>query len=227
MKQRRVGTITLGLALIMIGVLIPVSLFYPEMAGSVMKFSPIILVALGIEVLVYAIWFRNEKLIYDGLSVFLAIIITLATVAASYISPIVDRATGMAKLHAEVLHTSRADMRQFLKDEGINGSVEIGYSYDDFYFFIEEPNDERLELEMRFYLNYPEEASSKKENIAKDIVKIVNRIEEDSRITNSIYFNIEAGAKGAYIRMPNNISGYSLKDIEKMIVFDRQVEYYD
>ena len=52
---RRVGTVTLWLTLVAAGILMLVSLFWPEVnLRGVMKLSPLILVSLGVEALLAA-----------------------------------------------------------------------------------------------------------------------------------------------------------------------------
>ena len=52
---RRVGTVTLGITLVAAGVLMLVSLFWPEAnLRAVTKLSPLILVSLGVEALLSA-----------------------------------------------------------------------------------------------------------------------------------------------------------------------------
>ncbi len=51
-KERRVGTFTFGAVLVICGVLMLVSMFFPRLDLTlVLKLSPLILVSLGVEVL--------------------------------------------------------------------------------------------------------------------------------------------------------------------------------
>lgn len=83
LKKRRVGTLTMGLALVAIGVLVLISLFIKSFDLIwVLRFSPVILIFLGIEILVAS--FQNkEKLQYDGLSIALSIILIVGTLLTS------------------------------------------------------------------------------------------------------------------------------------------------
>ena len=52
MRERRVGSITCGILMIVFGILFLVHMFYPHLSlGTIMKLSPLILVALGGEII--------------------------------------------------------------------------------------------------------------------------------------------------------------------------------
>lgn len=92
---RRVGTITMGIALICFGGLLIAALMFPNVQYiSILQFSPIILVALGIEIIIQYIVRRNQPLKYDFLSCFVCILLIGASlilaaipVAAKYFGP--------------------------------------------------------------------------------------------------------------------------------------------
>lgn len=82
-RVRRVGTFTMGVTMILVGVLLVCSLFgWGLQLEWVFRFSPLILVALGVEVLVGA-FSKGTKLKYDFLSIFVCGILTLAALAFS------------------------------------------------------------------------------------------------------------------------------------------------
>ena len=74
---RRVGTVTLGLTLVTAGVLMLISLFWPEAnLRGVVKLSPLILVSLGVEALLSA---RSGGAVkYDWVGMLLCFILTIA-----------------------------------------------------------------------------------------------------------------------------------------------------
>lgn len=81
---RRVGTLTMGLALIAGGVLALVALLWQDYGIiSVLRFSPLILVLLGLEIVVNAAVFRGQKLQYDVLSMFVCFFLIVGAVGAS------------------------------------------------------------------------------------------------------------------------------------------------
>ena len=68
-RVRRVGTVTFGVTLIAAGFLFLFSLFFPGLdVGYFLRFTPIILILLGIEVLIYHFGFRDDRVKYDFLS---------------------------------------------------------------------------------------------------------------------------------------------------------------
>lgn len=82
-KVRRVGTLTMGLSLIAAGVLLIASFFLPlDGIFFVLRFSPLILIFLGIEMLI-ANFKKDVKIKYDFLSVIVSLIlITIALLCA-------------------------------------------------------------------------------------------------------------------------------------------------
>lgn len=71
MKSHKVGTVTFGTILIVLGVLLILHVFIPALSYTViLDFWPSVLILLGIEIL--AANFRSEKaaFIYDGWSIF-------------------------------------------------------------------------------------------------------------------------------------------------------------
>lgn len=80
-KPRRIGTITMGFALIIVGVTILISMFNPSFdMVLVAKLSPLILIALGLEIVISTFIFKGEKLKYDfwsGVVCFLLILTSI------------------------------------------------------------------------------------------------------------------------------------------------------
>ncbi|MGN0153303.1 MAG: LiaF transmembrane domain-containing protein [Lachnospiraceae bacterium] len=71
MKTHKVGTITFGSILILLGILLILHLFLPALSyTAILNFWPVTLILLGLEILVSN--FRSEKtaFVYDGWSIF-------------------------------------------------------------------------------------------------------------------------------------------------------------
>lgn len=84
MKSRRVGTFTLGLSLITFGTIFLIAVFKRDFnIIDVLKFSPIFLIILGVEILIYAFVSKEEKLKYDGVSIFLSVLIIVCSTIGS------------------------------------------------------------------------------------------------------------------------------------------------
>ena len=74
-KVRRVGTVTFGLLLVAAGILLILRALMPSLdLRFVVSLLPVALIALGVEVLIYAAR-PNVQLRYDGLSIFVCILI--------------------------------------------------------------------------------------------------------------------------------------------------------
>lgn len=85
-KVRRVGTFSLGIMLVAVGTILLASIFLPNLdLVGILKFAPVILVALGIEVLLYAAR-PDVKIKYDGVSILLAVLLMLACGASGVFS---------------------------------------------------------------------------------------------------------------------------------------------
>ena len=76
-KQRRVGTFTLGVVLVVSGILMLVSMFWPHLDWAwVLKCSPLILIGLGVETLLAAK--GGGKVKYDWVGMVLCCILVCA-----------------------------------------------------------------------------------------------------------------------------------------------------
>lgn len=84
MKNRRVGTFTLGLSLIAFGIIFLIALFSKSFDYmAIIKFSPVILILLGIEIILGAILTKDDKMKYDGLSIFMCICVIFVSMLLS------------------------------------------------------------------------------------------------------------------------------------------------
>lgn len=80
MRTHRVGTITFGCILIVLGILLLIRLFVPELNYTIiLNYWPVALILLGIETLVAN--FRSKKVtfVYDGWSIFLLFVVLCFT----------------------------------------------------------------------------------------------------------------------------------------------------
>ena len=76
-KQRRVGTFTLGVVLVVSGILMLVSMFWPQLNWAwALKCSPLILIGLGVETLLAAK--GGGKVKYDWVGMVLCFILVCA-----------------------------------------------------------------------------------------------------------------------------------------------------
>lgn len=90
-RRRRVGTFSLGLALIYTGALAILNLVIPNFPLlSALRWAPLLLVALGLEIIASHVILRGERFKYDFLSGFLCFMLTLAGVGAAAATPLLD-----------------------------------------------------------------------------------------------------------------------------------------
>lgn len=130
-KVRRVGTITMGAALIITGVTICALLFAPVNDVLIIaKLSPLFLVALGIEVIVYTFKNNEVQLKYDFLSIFMCLFIIFGAVSASlvptlfqYFGP--ERARIEQSVELEVVARFKEEKSKFPNLYTISTSIDI------------------------------------------------------------------------------------------------------
>lgn len=88
-RVRRVGTMTMGVALIIVGAAICASLLFKNIDILLLaKLAPLVLVALGIEIVIAACTNRTDKLKYDGLSIFMCLMLIFFSVCAAFVPTI-------------------------------------------------------------------------------------------------------------------------------------------
>lgn len=135
MKQRRVGTYTLGLSLILIGIIIPIGLINMTYCMKAVQFAPLLLVALGIEILIYAFCFKEDKLKYDGLSIFLIISITIVSMIVGACAPAFVRYSERYFEGENEADNIRTELYRAADKEGFIAECRVWQSYDNAEFF--------------------------------------------------------------------------------------------
>ena len=84
---RRVGTITMGIALILTGVLLCITLFVPTLdIIGLFRFAPLLLVLLGVEILVAYARMGSGTIKYDVLSMLLCALLILCATGATCVA---------------------------------------------------------------------------------------------------------------------------------------------
>lgn len=79
-KPRRVGTLTMGLALIGTGLLIAAAMFAPAIDLTLaLRLCPLLLVLLGCEVIFFSLRGKEEKVKYDWFSMFLCFVLVVGS----------------------------------------------------------------------------------------------------------------------------------------------------
>lgn len=118
---RRVGTLTMGIALILVGAGICVLQFSRDWDLLLLfcKLSPLLLVALGCEVLLSAALAKGARLKYDFLSMFVCFLLLAGTLAASCLPVALEYAgPGRASAETRVEQSIYNTLYDQLKDNG-------------------------------------------------------------------------------------------------------------
>ena len=85
---RRIGTMTMGLTLVIVGVLLLIYFFHPFDLLWIIRFSPVLLIVLGVEILWQYFANRGQNLRYDFLGTFFCLMIICAGLGASSLYPL-------------------------------------------------------------------------------------------------------------------------------------------
>lgn len=136
---RRVGTLTMGIALVFVGAALCAFQFSRDQNMLLLfcKFSPLLLVALGCEVLISAATAKGARLKYDFLSMFVCFFLLVGALAASCL-PLVFEYAGPGRYSAEtrVEQSIYNTLYEQLKDNGnisqihVNASLTYNGGYD-------------------------------------------------------------------------------------------------
>ena len=118
-RVRRVGTLTMGVALIITGLALTAALVVPQFdVLLIVKLAPLVLVALGAEIFISACFVKSDKIKYDGLSIFLCLILIFGSFMASLVPTVLLYAgpqKNAAQINVEreiedILYESRAQL---------------------------------------------------------------------------------------------------------------------
>ncbi len=112
-KVRRVGMFTMGIALILSGIVALIYLFYPSLdLVSLLKYAPALLVLLGVEILVCGFVFRGDVIKYDFLSMFVCFALICACVAAAAVYPLLSYYGPQLQITEETLSSEACSVYQ-------------------------------------------------------------------------------------------------------------------
>lgn len=128
-RVRRVGSFTLGVALILTGGCIALSMVRPDFPIlTAARLAPLVLVALGVEVLWANARKGDARLKYDLLSMFVCFVLICASLGAATL-PLLLRFYGPEREYTE--QRLERELEQKLYETLPAGSVQDGYSYVD------------------------------------------------------------------------------------------------
>ena len=126
-RVRRVGTFTMGLSLIASGSVALICLFDPGFdIVTVLRFSPLVLILLGTEVLLSSVIFRNDRLKYDFWSGVVCFFLICMSVGAALLPPLWEQyGPGRERLRTELTHQAETLCYDALKGEPSIQSLDI------------------------------------------------------------------------------------------------------
>lgn len=214
---RRIGTFTLGLTLILLGVLVPICLFFGGRTWRLLQFAPAVLLCLGIETLVFAIWHKTEKFRYDGLSVFLVIAITFTTLIASAIVPVATNLAAFATKEREVTGSVEKTCRDALIDNRLSGQVSanvVNRSADWVYAFRTVEETENWNAVATISLDRLDTGSSPSREVVADAFTKLAKSAGANSALDRLYLNFSAQGETAYTYYTAVLSQNSLKTLQ-------------
>ncbi|NLW78140.1 MAG: hypothetical protein GXY32_01850 [Ruminococcaceae bacterium] len=119
-RGRRVGTFTMAISLIAVGVLLILSIFLPQLdIIAVARYAPVVLILLGVELLVSHLLHKREKLRFDGLSVFISLLLIAASLTAAVVPQIVQRRLEIPRINARLVAQLEAESSAALQAAGL------------------------------------------------------------------------------------------------------------
>lgn len=191
-KVRRVGTFTMGVALIATGVVALLCLFRPSYdIIPILKFAPALLILLGAEILASHLIFRNDKLKYDFLSGLFCFLLILGCAGVATLPPIYER-FGPARSTAEyALEQQVEDLcYEQLKGNPSIGGLNTNVSINDYLVSGEAYQNRKLQpidyvsLHIRILGEYPDA-----ESFAQECRKVLDELNQTGVDFDSIGFS--------------------------------------
>ena len=201
-KVRRVGTIAFAVLLIAGGVLLLAQQFMPKAnLLAVLKFSPVILIVLGIEVLVYSTK-PNVKLKFDWLGI-LGCAFVLVVVGTAALMPMawkwlgIDNRTAENRLEQQVVDSM---YQQLSADPELKSQISSMYATA--YFNHIDPENEDYTLQpgdtLILYLNFRQDAAGNEQEFAANCAAIAQAAEAAGWNFTTMNFGTEENVGGVY-----------------------------
>lgn len=134
-KGRRVGALTMAICLIAVGGLMILRIFVPGLDYlTIARFSPLVLVMLGVELLVANARHKDEKLRFSGMSVFVSMLLICTSLAAAVVPEIIHYAVDgervSRRLEAELEQETVTALKQSkLPVYNMEWYVDVGNAY--------------------------------------------------------------------------------------------------
>ena len=201
-KVRRVGTVAFALLLIAGGALLLAQQFMPKAnLLAVLKFSPVILIVLGIEVLVYSTK-PNVKLKFDWLGI-LGCAFILVVVGTAALMPMawkwlgIDNRTAENRLEQQVVDSM---YQQLSADPELKSQISSMYATA--YFNHIDPENEDYTLQpgdtLILYLNFRQDAAGNEQEFAANCAAIAQAAKAAGWNFTTMDFGTEENVGGVY-----------------------------
>ena len=201
-KVRRVGTIAFAVLLIAGGVLLLAQQFMPKAnLLAVLKFSPVILIVLGIEVLVYSTK-PNVKLKFDWLGI-LGCAFILVVVGTAALMPMawkwlgIDNRTAENRLEQQVVDSM---YQQLSADPELKSQISSMYATA--YFNHIDPENEDYTLQpgdtLILHLNFRQDAAGNEQEFAANCAAIAQAAKAAGWNFTTMDFGTEENVGGVY-----------------------------
>ena len=201
-KVRRVGTVAFAVLLIAGGVLLLAQQFMPKAnLLAVLKFSPVILIVLGIEVLVYSTK-PNVKLKFDWLGI-LGCAFILVVVGTAALMPMawkwlgIDNRTAENRLEQQVVDSM---YQQLSADPELKSQISSMYATA--YFNHIDPENEDYTLQpgdtLILYLNFRQDAAGNEQEFAANCAAIAQAAKAAGWNFTTMNFDTEENVGGVY-----------------------------
>lgn len=131
-SARRIGTFTMGITLVLVGILLLVFLFRPFDPTPLLRFSPLLLVLLGVEILFQYFHNHGQNLRYDFWGTLFCCFIIFCSLIASAAYPFVEYGTTYwqveQKINSEVYEQIYAKLPDSVSLESLDVGCELNYS---------------------------------------------------------------------------------------------------
>lgn len=230
MRQWRVGTISMGVLLITTGILLMLQRINGiSTIAIILRWWPIILILIGAEVLVYSYFSKEEvpKVKYDGLSIFIVVILIIFSMGAYTLSSLnigefrttfFNSFPGMYKYESNYTKNLTIDPKASVKLSASNayGNMEI-----------EQSTSKKIEIEAEIKIRNNDEAYAKKisekliEVKATDGIKIISKVKDylnDRTKIQNITVNLKVKVPaGMEVSLENEYGDITARDVTKAL----------
>lgn len=196
-KIRRVGTVTLGIVLIVVGALLIWALFDPSFSvATIAKFSPAILILVGAEMIVG--YFRSDgnKVKYDCLSMVVCFLLIIGSLIGAMIPTVFQATVGWAQIEERLHNDVEDSIYEATKDLKTIDSIYVNvYRYSRWdgisdgassYQEIMDDGNYRAHLHVNLRGDYENGTA-----LAEDAKEIVDRIREINIPLENVTFNYD------------------------------------